>query len=144
MKGKTDMTHSPVSPDLLEILRDPQAIQEGAVHGDDPGKLELVRDSWLVSADTGYKYPIRDGIPVMLVEEGAKWKDTPVDALPVPPPAAEPMPTLRSSETTPITPAGGGPNYAMLLAIAAVVLAILALIGLSRRRSTSKIELPRA
>jgi uncharacterized protein len=48
--------------------------------------LELVKGCWLVSADSGYKYPIRDGLPVMLVEEGARWKDTPVDQLPVPPP----------------------------------------------------------
>jgi hypothetical protein len=33
------------------------------------------------------KYPIRDGIPVMLIEEGKKWKETAVEDLPVPPPA---------------------------------------------------------
>ena len=51
------------------------------------GRLELVKDCWLVCADSGLKYPIRDGIPVMLVDEGEKWKDTPTDDLPVPPPA---------------------------------------------------------
>lgn len=93
-------SQSPISPDLLSILRDPKAIQDGNKYGPDPGRLTLVRDAWLVSADTGYKYPIRNGIPVMLVEEGARWKDTPVDALPVPPPAEpapEPAPT-RSNE----------------------------------------------
>jgi uncharacterized protein YbaR (Trm112 family) len=40
-----------------------------------------------VCADSGLKYPVRDGIPVMLIEEGEKWKDTVVPDLPVPPPA---------------------------------------------------------
>ena len=76
---------SPISDDLLELLRCP-----GAVHytdrGDDPGRLELVHGCWLVSHDSGYKYPIRDGIPVMLVEVGEKYKDVAVEDLPVPPP----------------------------------------------------------
>ncbi len=75
-----------ISPDLLEILRCPLAVQEKEKYGPDPGRLELVHDSWLVCADSGLKYPIRDGIPVMLIEEGQKWKDTPVADLPVPPP----------------------------------------------------------
>ena len=32
-------------------------------------------------------YPIRDDIPVMLIDEGDKWVSTAQDALPVPPPA---------------------------------------------------------
>jgi uncharacterized protein YbaR (Trm112 family) len=140
MKSKTEATPSPISPDLLEILRDPQAIQEGAKYGADPGRLELVRGSWLVSADTGYKYPIRDGIPVMLVEEGAKWKDTPVDALPVPPPAAEPVPVTRSAEVS-LAPASG-PDYRVLLAVGAALLLVLILIALGRRRPGAEPELP--
>jgi len=45
-----------------------------------------VRGCWLVSKESGYKYPIRNGIPVMLVEEGAKYRDVAIDDLPVPPP----------------------------------------------------------
>ena len=75
-----------IKPDLLEILRCPVAVQSKE-YGEDPGTLTLLRDCWLVCEDSGYKYPIRDGIPVMLVEEGAKWKDTPLDELPVPPPS---------------------------------------------------------
>jgi hypothetical protein len=77
----------PISQELLEILRCPVAVHyEGQ---EDPGKLRLVNDTWLVSDDSGYKYPIRDGIPVMLPEEGEKWKDTPEDDLPVPPPSED-------------------------------------------------------
>ncbi len=136
-------TASPISPDLLEILRDPQAIQEGDRYGADPGRLELVRGYWLVSADTGYKYPIRDGIPVMLVEEGARWKDTPVDALPVPPPPAieAPAPETRAGQVSAV-PAAAETNVALLVAIGALVLALLILIGLSRRRAASRQSLP--
>ena len=53
MTSHTNGTQSPISPDLLEILRDPQAIQAGDKYGVDPGRLELVRGSRQVSADTG-------------------------------------------------------------------------------------------
>jgi uncharacterized protein YbaR (Trm112 family) len=140
MAQKTQETPSPISPDLLEILRDPQAIQEGARYGADPGRLELVRGSWLVSADTGYKYPIRDGIPVMLIEEGARWKDTPVDALPVPPPPAiEPIAVETRAGEVATAPAAG-PNVALLAAIGLLVLALLILIGRSRRHSDAPAE----
>ena len=71
-----------VSSDLLEILRCPVCVRE-------PGKdgmLLVVRETWLVCNDCGRKYPIVDDIPVMLIDEGDKWKATSADALPVPPP----------------------------------------------------------
>ena len=76
-----------ISPTLLEILRCPVAVHS-TEYGDDPGRLELVHGCWLVSSESGMKYPIRDGIPIMLIEEGKKWQNTPVEKLPVPPPAA--------------------------------------------------------
>lgn len=142
MTTMTNDTQSPISPDLLEILRDPQAIQEGAKHGTDPGRLELVRGAWLVSADTGYKYPIRDGIPVMLIEEGARWKDTPVDALPVPPPAAEPVPVSRMAEVTTIE--DNGPDFRILIAAVAIVLFLLFLLGRGRRQGGNNTPTPPA
>ncbi len=142
MTTMTNDTQSPISPDLLEILRDPQAIQEGAKHGTDPGRLELVRGAWLVSADTGYKYPIRDGIPVMLIEEGARWKDTPVDALPVPPPAAEPVPVSRVAEVTTIE--DNGPDFRILIAAVAIVLFLLVLLGRGRRQGGNNTPTPPA
>ena len=77
----------PISQELFDILRCPQAVQEKEKYGADPGRLRIVKDSWLVCDDSGLKYPIRDGIPVMLIDEGKKWSTTADDALPVPPPA---------------------------------------------------------
>ena len=77
-----------IDPEFLKLLRCPEAVHMKD-KGTDPGQLQLVGDSWLVSADSGNKYPIRNGIPVMLIEEGRKWRDTPVDKLPAVPPAAE-------------------------------------------------------
>jgi uncharacterized protein YbaR (Trm112 family) len=75
-----------IDADLLEILRCPVGVRLED-RGEDPGRLRLVKGCWLVCDDTGLKYPIRDGIPIMLVDEGEKWKDTPDADLPVPPPA---------------------------------------------------------
>jgi uncharacterized protein YbaR (Trm112 family) len=55
-----------VSPELLKILVCPE----------DKGSLELVDDGkFLLNPRNGYKYPIRNGIPVMLIEEGKKYRD---------------------------------------------------------------------
>jgi uncharacterized protein YbaR (Trm112 family) len=70
--------------ELLAILRCPVARAQS--DNDAAGKLELHRGCWLVCSESGLKYPIRGGIPVMLVEEGQKWKETDVSELPVPPP----------------------------------------------------------
>jgi uncharacterized protein YbaR (Trm112 family) len=78
-----------VSEDLLQILRCPYCVSgETRKAGEDPGRLELVNGCWLVcqEPDCDRKYPIRDDIPVMLIEEGDKWSDTAVEDLPVPPP----------------------------------------------------------
>ncbi len=125
----------PISTDLLEILRDPAAVQEPEKYGPDPGKLELVHNSWLVSADTGYKYPIKDGIPVMLIEEGERWKDTPVEELPMPPESADPLPTPDPAGADLFLGSGerGGPNYLVLGA--GLLFIVLLVVGLYRIRS---------
>ena len=71
-----------LSPELLEKLRCPAC----APQGEDAGRLELVKEVWLVCQSCGRKYPVQDDIPVMLVEEGDRWQNTPVDALPETPP----------------------------------------------------------
>ncbi|MFZ4812964.1 MAG: Trm112 family protein [Phototrophicaceae bacterium] len=81
------MTASPqFDATLLDILRCPEAVHF-TDKGADPGKLRVVRDGyWLVSDDSGNKYPVIDGIPKMLIEEGRRWKALAIDELPVPPP----------------------------------------------------------
>jgi uncharacterized protein YbaR (Trm112 family) len=69
-----------VSKDLLEILRCPACVQTGE------GALDYYREAWLVCQECGRKYPIRQDIPVMLIDEGDKWVSTPMEELPVPPP----------------------------------------------------------
>ena len=81
----SDSAELPIHADLLEILRCPVAVH-CTDKGDDPGQLRLVHNTWLVSDDSGLKYPIRDGIPIMLIDEGEKWKDVAEADLPVPPP----------------------------------------------------------
>lgn len=56
-----------ISPDLLKILVCPL----------DRGPLTLSADGkWLINPRNGYRYPIRDGIPIMLIDEGRKFQDT--------------------------------------------------------------------
>ena len=74
-----------ISDDLLEILRCPVAVHY-TDKGDDPGRLRLVQDCWLVCDDSGYKYPVLDDIPVMLVDVGEKYREVAEEDLPVPPP----------------------------------------------------------
>ena len=58
-----------ISPELLSILADPG----------DKGPVELLSDAtgneWLVNRRNGFRYPVEDGIPIMLLEEGEKNKD---------------------------------------------------------------------
>jgi uncharacterized protein YbaR (Trm112 family) len=58
-----------ISPELLSILADPG----------DKGPVELITDGqgkeWLVNRRNGFRYPVEDGIPIMLLEEGEKHKD---------------------------------------------------------------------
>ena len=67
--GATPGGKRSISPELLEILVCPV----------DKGPVELMTDDqgneWLVNRRNGYRYPIEDGIPIMLVEEGEKNKD---------------------------------------------------------------------
>lgn len=76
-----------VSQDLLDILRCPACVSgPNRREGPDPGRLDLVNGVWLVCQEEGCnrKYPIRDDIPIMLIEEGDKYRDVPVDQLGTP------------------------------------------------------------
>ena len=65
-----------LSDDLLSILACPSC----------KSRVVLVRDAWLVCQSDACrrKYPIVDGIPVMLIEEGTKYIDVDPDDLPEP------------------------------------------------------------
>jgi uncharacterized protein len=69
-----------VHPDLLEILRCPACVREK------DGLLDFYKESWLICKDCGRKYPVVDDIPVMLIDEGDKWKSMQKESLPIPPP----------------------------------------------------------
>ncbi len=72
-----------INEKLLEILRCPACVKEKE------GRLERVREVWLVCGDCSRKYPIVEEIPVMLISEGDKWRETKLQDLPVPPPKPE-------------------------------------------------------
>lgn len=62
-----------LSEDLLAILACPAC----------KTRVELVADKWLVcqNSECKRKYPIKDDIPIMLIEEGDKYVDVAVEDL---------------------------------------------------------------
>ena len=80
-----------VSQELLEILRCPSCVRDDRP---DPGMLDH-EGNWLICVDCDRKYPIRDDIPVMLIEEGDRFRATAAGDLPVePPPEARALAAL--------------------------------------------------
>jgi uncharacterized protein YbaR (Trm112 family) len=69
-----------VSQELIEILRCPACVRETG------GELEFYKETWFVCQDCARKYPVRQDIPVMLIDEGDKWVETATEDLPIPPP----------------------------------------------------------
>ncbi len=116
-----------VSSDLLEILRCPHCVSGPTrKEGDDPGQLELVNNTWLVcqEPDCGRKYPIKEDIPVMLIEEGDQWINTPVDALPEPGPLVEPQ-QMAPVHNTDVDFGSGSQGYVGRQRLALLLLSIL-------------------
>lgn len=70
------MTEPMVCQELLAILVCPYC----------KSGLDFHDGKWLLcqNAECGRKYPVKDDIPVMLVEEGSKWRETKVADLPDP------------------------------------------------------------
>jgi uncharacterized protein YbaR (Trm112 family) len=62
--------------DSIGLLRCPHCAVKGG------GVLTELADNWLRCADCSRQYPVIDDIPVMLPEEGDKWRDIPVAELP--------------------------------------------------------------
>lgn len=76
-----------IPQDLLDILRCPHCVSgDTRAAGDDPGRLEFYKESWLICQEPGCgrKYPVVDDIPEMLVETGDRWINVPRDQLPIP------------------------------------------------------------
>ena len=69
-----------VNPELLEILRCPACVRNGP----NAGLLDFVKETWLVCHDCNRKYPVKNDIPIMLIEEGDKHTSTPLEQLGVP------------------------------------------------------------
>ena len=67
----------PVDAELLEILACPNC----------KTPVKLVKDGTALKCGQCHRvYPIKDDIPVMLIDEGDKWVSVPKEKLPVPPP----------------------------------------------------------
>ena len=133
------MVDQSIAPDLLDILRCPYCVSgETRMPGDDPGRLELVRDGkWLYSPESSYKYPIKEGIPVMLIEEGHKWKDTPIEELPDPGLLVEPAPMSAPAHSfSPAESSGLDPKLIAAGVVAALAAALLIVFIFSRRKGT--------
>lgn len=68
-----------IKRELMDILRCPACVKT------DNRKLTNYKNSYLICADCGRKYPIVDDIPIMLIDEGAKYIDLDAESLEIPP-----------------------------------------------------------
>ena len=82
-----------VSQELLDILRCPKCVSEGPKAG-----LLDHKGNWLICTSCDRKYPIRDDIPVMLIEEGDRFRDVSREELPEVPPPEERQPAAVERE----------------------------------------------
>jgi hypothetical protein len=83
MPGRSDGAKNPavsggygvaLNSDLLAILRCPACMRDAdnAEQRAVRGKVALVDEAWLVCPDCRRRYPVKDDIPYMLIEEGDK------------------------------------------------------------------------
>lgn len=85
-KKSTPKTTKTFDKTLLDILACPVAVHM-TEKGKDPGALRLYKNAWLISDVSGYKYPIVEGIPILLKDIGKKWSKKKDKDLPIPAPA---------------------------------------------------------
>lgn len=69
-----------LNKELLDILRCPACVRNGP----NAGLLDFINATWLVCRDCARKYPVKNDIPIMLIEEGDKYRNTPVEQLGTP------------------------------------------------------------
>lgn len=108
------------SQQLLDILRCPHCAPKG-----EGGLLDL-QGNWLICQVCARKYPIRDDIPVMLVEEGTRFMNVDVSELPDIPPAEAPKPLPQS----PAAPAADDERKKLLLVLIGALLGVGLIVGL--------------
>jgi uncharacterized protein YbaR (Trm112 family) len=116
-----------VSQELLDILRCPSCVRDGP----EAGLLDH-EGNWLICSSCDRKYPIRDDIPVMLIEEGDRFKDVAREELPEVPPSEERKPVAA----TPQAPEAMDERqklFLLLVGLAAGALLILLLVKLLKR-----------
>jgi uncharacterized protein YbaR (Trm112 family) len=105
-----------VSQELLDILRCPNCVGERP----EAGLLDH-EGNWLICTSCDRKYPIRDDIPVMLIEEGDRFQDVPREELPpVPPPEEQ-----RTVFTAPQEPAPVAEGQKLVFGLTALVVGLL-------------------
>lgn len=66
-----------------DILRCPACVSDPSRRAEvaDPGRLDVVKNKWLVCRDCQRKYPVEEDIPQMLIEIGDKHRATPIEEL---------------------------------------------------------------
>jgi hypothetical protein len=65
-----------------DILRCPACASDpNRPAGKDMGRLDVVKNKWLVCRDCQRKYPVENDIPHMLIEIGDQHRATPVEEL---------------------------------------------------------------
>ena len=112
---------------LLDILRCP--VCKGVLHYDKAARELICRGDRLA-------YPIRDDIPVMLIEEGDRFRNVPRAELPeVPPPEAPALVTEASS-----APEGLADEQALILALAGLLVGVGLVLLLIRRSKKKRSE----
>jgi uncharacterized protein YbaR (Trm112 family) len=117
-----------VSQELLDILRCPNCVRDGP----EAGLLEH-EGNWLICSSCDRKYPIRDDIPVMLIEEGDRFKDVAREELPEVPPPEEHKPVPATTPQAPQAMDERQKLFLLLAGLAAGAVLILLLAKLLRR-----------
>jgi uncharacterized protein YbaR (Trm112 family) len=115
-----------VSQELLEILRCPSCVSQGP----DAGHLDRA-GNWLICTDCDRAYPIRDDIPVMLIEEGDRFRGVPRAELPEVPPPEAPAPAPAPS--APAEAAGLTDEQALIVALVGLLVGVVLVLFLVSR-----------